>query len=74
MKVSNKAKAILRRAKNTGFLNGLDFSLLMQELLISKDGHVITTGGYQNVNAEVALRLIERIKRHPVMWSWFMVG
>ena len=54
-------------------MSGLDFSVLMHRLLISEDGYVIDTGNYENVNAEVALRLAEKIKKHPKLWKWFFM-
>ena len=64
---------ILKRADREGWLSGFDFSVLMQEFLVSEDGYVIDTGNYENVNAEVALRLAEKIKKHPKLWKWFFM-
>lgn len=64
---------ILKRADREGWLSGFDFSVLMQEFLVSEDGYVIDTGNYENVNAEVALRLAEKIKKHPKLWQWFFM-
>lgn len=69
------SKEILNKAYEQGWLSGFDFSVLMHELLVSENGYVLDTGNYENVNAEVALRLAEKIKRHPKLWEWlFMVG
>lgn len=65
----------IEKAKRDGWLSGFDFSLLMQDLLISDGGWVIDTGNWENVNAEVAIRLEERVRRHPMLWKcFFMVG
>ena len=64
---------ILCKAYKQRWLSGLDFSVLMHRLLISEDGYVIDTGNYENVNAEVALRLAEKIKKHPKLWKWFFM-
>ena len=64
---------ILYKAYKQGWLSGFDFSVLMQEFLVSEDGYVIDTGNYENVNAEVALRLAEKIKKHPKLWKWFFM-
>ena len=64
----------INKAQKTGFLNGFDFSVLMQQLLISKDGYVIDTGNYENVNAVIADRLVNKIKKHPILWRFFMIG
>lgn len=68
-------KEILDKAGKQCYLSGFDFSILMHELLVSENGYVIDTGNYENVNAEVAVRLIEKIKRHPELWErFFMVA
>ena len=68
-------KEILDKADKQCYLSGFDFSVLMHSLLISEHGYVIDTGNYENVNAVVALRLAEQIKRHPELWKrFFMVG
>lgn len=65
----------INKAYKNGYLNGFDFSILMHDLLISENGYVIDTGNYENVNAEVALRLQEKIKKHPILWKiFFMVA
>lgn len=70
-----KIKEIIKKAENQNFLNGFDFSILMQNFLISEDGYVIDTGNWENVNNVVALMLFQRIKRHPILWKlFFMVG
>ena len=66
-------KELLEKAYNQGYLSGFDFSVLMQNYLVSENGYVIDTGNYENVNAEVALRLAERIKRHPLLWKLFFM-
>lgn len=66
-------KEILNKAYEQGTLSVFDFSTLMQRLLISENGYVIDTGTYEHVNAEVALRLVEKIKRHPLLWKWFFM-
>ena len=70
---STKTSDILDKAKARGYLNGYDFSILVQNLLVSENGYVIDTGNWENVNAEVALRLIEKIKRHPILWKHFFM-
>lgn len=67
-------KALLDKAYDQGYLSGFDFSVIMHNFLISEDGYVIDTGNYENVNAEVALRLAQKIKDHPELWRFFMVA
>ena len=66
-----KVEEKLLKAEKRGWLSGLDFSLLMQDLLISEDGYIIDTGNYENVNAALVISLINKIKKHPVIWSLF---
>ena len=67
------SKLILKKAYEQGWLSGFDFSILIQELLISENGYVIDTGNWENVNAEVGLRLAEQIKKHPLIWKLFFM-
>lgn len=58
-----------------GWIDGFDFSVFMQSLLVSRDGYVIGTGNWENVNYACAHSLLGRIKRHPWIWKWFfMIG
>ena len=70
---STKTSDILDKAKAQGYLNGYDFSILVQNLLVSENGYVIDTGNWENVNAEIALRLIEKINRHPILSKHFFM-
>lgn len=67
------SKEILDKAYEEGWLSGFNFSVLMHRLLVSENGYVLDTGNYENVNAEVALRLAEKIKRHPKLWKFFFM-
>lgn len=66
-------KDILEKAYHQGWLSGFDFSVLIQRMTISEDGYVLDTGNFENVNAEVALRLAEKIKKHPILWKLFFM-
>lgn len=70
---AQKTSDILDNAEIQGYLNGFEFSILIQNLLISKNGYVIDTGNWENVNAEVALRLVKKIKKHPILWKHFFM-
>lgn len=70
---STKTEDILNKAETQGYLNGYDFSILIQNLLISEHGYVIDTGNWENVNAEVALRLVEKVRKHPRLWKLFFM-
>ena len=63
------------KAYDKGFLTNDEFAFLMQELLVSEDGYVLDTGNGMQVNAEIVLRIIKKIKKHPKLWEWlFMVA
>ena len=70
---AQKTSDILDNAEIQGYLNGYDFSILVQNLLVSENGYVIDTGSWENVNAEVALRLVKKIKKHPILWKHFFM-
>lgn len=70
---STKTEDILNKAETQGYLNGYDFSILVQNLLISEHGYVLDTGNWENVNAEVALRLAEKVRKHPRLWKLFFM-
>lgn len=73
--MTDSAKELLQKAYKQGWLSGFDFSVLMQSLLVSEHGYVLDTGNYENVNAEVALRLASNIEKHPLIWKLlFMVA
>lgn len=73
--MTDKGKEILNKAYQQGWLSGFDFSILIQDMTISENGYVIDTGNWENVNAEIALRLAEQIKKHPFLWKLlFMVA
>lgn len=61
--MTDRGKEILNKAYQQGWLSGFDFSLLIQDITISENVYVIDIGNWENVNAEVALRLAEQIKK-----------
>ena len=71
--ITNTGKELLKKAYWQGWLSGFDFSLLIQDMTISENGYVMGTGNWENVNAEVALRLAEQIKKHPILWKLFFM-
>ena len=66
-------KKILNKAYKQGWLSGFDFSLLIQDMTISENGYVIGTGNWENVNAQVAIRLAKQINKHPIIWKLFFM-
>lgn len=71
--MTDRGKEILNKCYQQGWLSGFDFSLLIHDMTISENGYVIDTGNWENVNAEVALRLAEQIKKHPILWKLFFM-
>lgn len=55
-----------------GFIDGFDFSIFMQRLLISEGGYVIDTGNWESANYVCACHLLNRIKKHPLIWRLFL--
>lgn len=70
---ANRGKELIEKAYRQGWLDGSDFSILIQRLLVSENGYVINTGTWKNANAEIALLLAERIKKHPILWKLFFM-
>lgn len=66
-------REIMNKAKVQGWLSGYDFSMLIQDLVVSPNAYVIDTGNWENVNAAVAQILVQRIQRHPLLWKWFFM-
>lgn len=66
-------REIMNKAKVQGWLSGYDFSVLIQDLVVSPNAYVIDTGNWENVNAAVAQILAQRIRRHPLLWKWFFM-
>lgn len=71
--MADRKQEILNKAKVQGWLNGYDFSVLMQELLVSPNVYVIEMGNWENANAAVAQLLVQRIRRHPLLWKLFFM-
>lgn len=66
-------KKILNKAYQKGWLSGFDFSLLIHDITISENGYVLGTGNWENVNAQVAIRLAKQINKHPIIWKLFFM-
>lgn len=62
---------IIEKAYSQGWLSGFDFSILIQGFLVSPGGYVIDTGNCEIVNAVCAVRLAEKIRKHPLIWKLF---
>ena len=68
-------KNLKEKYHNRTYITGFEFSIAIQDLLISEDGYVIYTGNYENVNCVILRELIRKIKKHPIIWSiFFMVA
>lgn len=71
--MADRKQEILNKAKVQGWLSGFDFSVLMQELLVPPNAYVIPFGNWENANAAVAQLLVQRIRRHPLLWKLFFM-
>ena len=69
-----RGNAIIEKAYQQGWLDGFDFSMFIQEVMIPENGYVLDVGNWENVNAEVVIQLNERIKKHPILWKLFMIA
>lgn len=68
-----KGNAILEKAYYQGWLDGFDFSMFIQEVMISENGYVLDVDNWENVNSEVVIQLNEKIKKHPILWKLFFM-
>lgn len=71
--MADRKREILNKAKVQGWLSGYDFSVLIQDLVVSPNAYVLDTGNWENGNAAVAQILVQRIRRHPLLWKWFFM-
>ena len=70
-----KINEIIDKAQKQTYLSGFDFAILIQNLLVSPTGWVMDTGTWENANREIALLLVERIRKHKLLWKLlFMVA
>ena len=51
----------------------LGFSQFVQGCFISKAGYITDTGNFQTVNYELMYLILERIKKHPLVWKLFFM-
>lgn len=51
-----------------------EFAEFMRAMLVSEDGYVIDTGSNKSVNAELALLLESKWRKHKRSWKKFMAG
>lgn len=58
-----RGNAILEKASLQGRLDDFDFSMFIQEVMISESGYVLDVGNWENVNAELVIQLNEKIKK-----------
>lgn len=69
----DKITKLLKKTESQTYLGGFDFSILMQNLMVSPTGYVMDTGNWENANRAIALMLFQRIKKHPHLWKWFFM-
>lgn len=58
---------------NIGYIDGFDYSVFMQRLLVSEHGYIMDTGNWENANYVCAYSLLNRVKKHPLLWKLFFM-
>lgn len=56
-----------------GYIDGFDFSVFMQRLLVSEHGYIMGIGNWENANYVCAYSLLNKIKKHPLLWKLFFM-
>lgn len=69
------AYSILHKVKSKEHsLTDKEFAEFMRAMLVSEGGYVIDTGNNESVNAELALLLDSKWRKHKRLWKKFMAG
>lgn len=69
------AYSILYKVKSKEHsLSDKQFAEFMRAMLVSEDGYVIDTGNNESVNAELAVLLHSKWRKHKRLWKKFMAG
>lgn len=69
------AYSILYKVKSKEHsLTDKQFAEFMRAMLVSEDGYVIDIGNNESVNAELALLLHSKWRKHKRLWKKFMAG
>ncbi len=58
---------------NIGYIDGFDYSVFMQRLLVSEHGYIMDTGNWENANYVCAYSLLNKVKKHPLLWKLFFM-
>lgn len=58
---------------NIGYIDGVHFSVFMQQLLVSEHGYIMDVGNLENANYVCAYSLLNKIKKHPLLWKLFFM-
>lgn len=79
--IIEKAEEVLKNADDEckedmiGYIDEREFCMFIRRLLIPTGRYVIDIGNYENVNYAVAHSLLEKVKKHPILWKvFFMVA
>lgn len=65
---------LYEKAKKEGMIDVDEFSLAIENLLISEGGYVMDTGCGDQARAIILQELVDKIKKHPLAWRKFMVA
>lgn len=70
-----RVKEMTEKAMNDGYLSYTDFTFLIQDFLVSPTGYVADRCTNSQVCAIIAVELVNKIKKHPILWKiLFMVA
>lgn len=61
----------ITKAYYEGCLTDNEFCNFITELLISKNGYIMDCGTGEQGNAKALLLLVEKIRKHPLIWKKF---
>lgn len=69
------AYSILYKVRNTEkSLSDKEFAAFVRAMMVSENGYVIDIGNNEAVNAELALLLDTKWRKHKRLWKKFMAG
>lgn len=68
--INKTSENILRKAYETGAITNSEFSWVISNMLVGNDRWILDTGGVENSNAEIVLRLKDKVKDiRKVFWK-----
>jgi hypothetical protein len=65
--------AIVINADMNGFVTDKDFINFMEMLHVNADADLTDVKDTEHLNAEIILKMVRIIKKHPMLWKTFMI-